>query len=102
MRSLFLVLVAAFLVASNAQGQLSRRRLGEAEHKKSPRGVNAKYTGLASEVDFDVKNQVQRRHLKEKEIEVNVDDGEDDSLEPIPVEDDSSSMSMSLSMSMSM
>ena len=91
MRSIFLVLVAAYSVASNADEQHARRRLGQAKQTNLHRGVNAKYMGLDSEVDIDVKNQVQRRHLM-----VHGNDGDE---YPMSM---SMSMSMDLMMSMSM
>ena len=66
MRSLFLALIAIALVSSNADEQFARHRLGNdaIQKKNTVRGLNAKYVGLAAEVDMKVQNRVQRRHLK--------------------------------------
>jgi hypothetical protein len=97
MRSLFLLIVALFLVSSNAESR--RLRNDNGDKKKRVRGVGANYVGLASEVDIEVQNRVQRRYLMEDknedknsvvdavEMAASKDGGEDD-------------MSMSLSMSM--
>ena len=92
------LLVAATFASSDADGHFSRRRLLES----NARGVHEIYSGLASEVDTVVRNQVKRRYLKGKKDSDTESDKNSKKDTLYPEEDASMSMSLSLPMSMSL